>query len=443
MPEPVTIRTPFRAYGTGWRFEPPQVPVYLTFDLLAERRDEVTAELHIQTLDGGFLARRRLNLLGSRSHVDLAKELADCDGGAGWPWRQIIAEGCESTLNAYRAGSPTETIEGELKRPAPVTWQCDRLVMANVTNCWLAAASTGKSTFAKLYCLAHAAGLPFLGRMTARGVPLYLDYEDTRESYEEVVYLAARGLEMAAMPKMHWRRGKGPLRSDAQRLAAEITRLGVTLLVIDPVAAAGGPLGERGYEAVAMEVEQALLVLPPVTVLLLDHVTGDELKNGAVAIKARGSARKYEFVRYQWSLSLDRDEAERGRHIVGWTHSKVNRGAYQPAFGVEVQHRDLEGKLDLNVIKAGEVAPLADRQNLRGRIESALDRLIKASVKDIAEHVYGSTTRNRVEACRVLLKRYPRSFAQAADGEWVRVEPKTQTARPPDCLPEAEDEWAL
>lgn len=400
----MTVPAPFERFGLGWVFRPPQAPVTITFDRLAERRDEVTAELHVTTRDGGHLVRRRLNLLGSRSLSDLARDLEDLDGGGGWPWKRILVEGCESALEAYRQGAPVVDVAGAVQKPSPIRWQCQDLVMANVVNCWVAAAATGKSTFLKAYCLHHALGIPFLGRPMAQGVPLYLDYEDTEDNFRRTLYQVAGGLGEAKIPRMLWKRGGGPLKAQVHQLAELITARGVSCIAVDAVAAAGGEMGDRGYEAVALDIEQALLALPPVTIILLDHITGDELKAGGVPIKARGATRKYEFVRYQWTLSADREEAARGNHLVGWTHTKTNLTRVQPPFAVRINHD--QDQIVFCQADAVSVKPVAERMTMVDRCAAEIRRAGHGlSLSDLCEIIHGEVNRSKLNSLRILIQR--------------------------------------
>lgn len=406
---------PFRRVGLGWEFRPPEAPVVLTFDRVVDQRSETWAEVLVKRADGGHLLRRRVNLLGGTSMSGMVKELDELTGAAGWPWRRILISGCESTLEAHRAGEPMETFEGEVSRPPGVRWLCGGLVMEHVPNAWIAAASTGKSTFAAAICVHHAFGEPFLGREVKRGTPLYLDWESTSDDFAEKVHDTAYGLGERSVPKIHRQRMRGALRHRVHDLAQRIDRHGISLLVVDAVSAAGGAMGESSYEAVALDLEHALVSLPPVTVLLLDHVTGEDVKNGAVPLKGRGSVRKLEFCRNQWTLSLDRDLAPEKRHVVGWTHTKINRGVYEEPFGVEVLHHGAE--LDFRVLGAGEVGPLYERMPTWRKMLSHLDQTGPLPVKEIALGVLGKDDKTACAQVRNLYNRdMGRHFLRYSDG---------------------------
>lgn len=378
----------FRKVGIGWQFRPPEAPVVLTFSSLSERRGEVRAEILVELAAGGHLLRRYINLLGSSSVRDLIRDLGGTNGGAGWPWDVIVAQGAESVIRAFRAGAPLETYEGELRRPAGIRWVCEGLVMADVPNVWLAAGSTGKSTFAVSLGLHHALGEPFLGRPMSRGVPLLLDWESTADDFEEKLWLTARGLGVRSIPKFHRMRMRGRISQQIRAVADRIDQHGITLVIWDAIAAAGGPISEHaGYEAVAGEIEAVIGELPITTHLMLDHVTGDELKNGGVPLKARGSTRKVEFARNQWTLVLDRDAHADRRHVVGWTHTKINRSEYLKPFGVELLHR--EDELTFKVLDAGDVGPLQERMAPWQQLVAILTKNGPMLMSAVALDLYG------------------------------------------------------
>lgn len=417
----------FERRGLGWVFRPPDAPVILTFDRIVERRDEISSELHITLRNGGHLARRRINLLGSRVLTDLARDMDDICRGADWPWRKILAEGCESALEAHRVGTPVVVIEGQLSTPDPIRWVCTDLVMADVVNVWVAAAGTGKSTLLKAFGLHHALGIPFLGHEMAKGVPLYLDYEDSEENFRRTLYQVAKGVDVSAIPRVLWKRGGGTLRSQVHQLGETIDRYGVSVLCIDAVAAAGGEMDERGYESLALGMEQAIVALPPITIILLDHITSDEMKNGGVPTKARGSARKYEFARYQWTIVADHDAAADGRHVVGWTHTKANLTKIQPPFATNIIHDG--DKIAFGPIDTGEVQQLSDRMTV---LQKIIQEITSAggprSIDDLAQAVYGEVNKSKRESIRKVLQRdNGRRLRLLQDGSWMLKGPSNVT----------------
>lgn len=404
----------FRRFGLGWQFLPPEAPVVMTFLGVTDRRGEVRAEVLVEHRGGGHLLRRYINLLGSNTFRDLARDLSAADGGAGFPWPRILESAFESVIRAVRTGPELHTVAGRLDRPPGVRWLCQDLVMANVPNVWIAAGSTGKSTFASGLAVHHTVGEPFLGRDVERGVPLFLDWESTDDDFEEKVWLWSRWLGLAETPPIHRLRMRGPATSHAAALGNRIDALGATLVIWDGVQAAGGPLGQHAtYETLAQELEQLIGLLPETTHLLLDHVTGDELKDGAVPMKGRGSTRKYEFTRNQWTMILDREARRAGQHVVGWTHTKINRGKLADAFGVELLHRPDE--LGYRLLGEAEVAPLAERMPQWQQLLEVL-RERPLTVRDAALAWKGAEDDKTLGLVRALVSRHGRYLKRYSDG---------------------------
>jgi AAA domain len=418
-----TLLKPFRREGFGYRFDPPGIPAALIFSRITDRRDETTAEVQIVRPDGAHVLRRRINLLssGRGSATEFAAELrkeVDID------WKDVLRQGCESVLQAHRSGPEVVTIEGDIEPPPPPQWLCDGLLLKDKPNCWLAAASTGKSTLAKAFCAYYAGGMRFLGRFTECGTPLYLDWEDDEGSFRRVVHDVCRHTGVWPVPRMHWLDMHGRrLRDQIEHLGRLIDRYKVGFIVLDAVAAAGGSPGEHlSWEAIALDLEQALGQLPLVTVLGLDHVTSSEHKNGEVPVKARGAERKVEFFRNQWSLMLDQDAYDYGRHVVGWTHTKLNAAPKRPPFVTELLHHDG----DLEVCERGIEASLAMIERLTDmkRCLLQLEATPGVSVQEVCEEVYGTTQRSKVETVRTNLKRaQARGLAHVDNGGrwWAEV----------------------
>lgn len=414
-PRPIDREPVFRRFGLGWQFRPPEAPVVLTFTNVTDRSGEFRAEMLVERrLGGGHLLRRYINMLGINTIRDLTRILQDADGGAGFPWPKVLESAFESVIRAVRIGPDLQTLQGTLQRPRGISWLCDGLVMANVPNVWLAAGSTGKSTFAIGLAVHHLVGERFLGRETQRGTPLLLDWESDDDDFTEKVWLWSRWLGLSEVPPIHRLRMRGAAAGSAAAIANRIETLGASLVIWDGVQAAGGPIGQHAsYESVAQELEMLVGLLPPTTHLLLDHVTGDELKQGSVPLKGRGSTRKVEWARNQWTMILDRDEQRQGRHVVGWTHTKINRDRYLQPFGVELLHRPDE--MAYQILDEAEVAPLAERMpQWKQLLEIVKDRPL--TVREVAIAWRGSDDEKTQNAVRGVVNRSGRHLKQFSDG---------------------------
>ena len=414
------MRPRFERIGLDFRFNPTEVPASLYFYRVKDGEREFTARVDVVNGEGKRFVTRTINLLTTRGLTkDLVDELNQKFRYVGWA--DLMREASQSVIASVQAGRPLEVIQGEIVRPPPPAWLCQGLLLKDKPNVWLGAASTGKSTLAKAICAYYASGYRFCEREMEQGVPLYLDWEDDRADFERVVYDVCRNLGVWPLPKMLWRDMHGyRLRDQIATLSQMIDHHGVGLLVMDAIAAAGGSPNEHsGYEAIALELESCLGVLPPVTVLGLDHVTSAEHKlKGYVPLKARGAERKVEFFRNQWSLVTD-DEAETvGRHVVNWHHTKVNVVAKEQPFATEIVHRPDEVSIIVRPMQTQSDA--ADRDETSALLASLGNTW--RTPRDLALQFDGKEpSRGRVESVRTLLERaVKRDRAVKDDGRPVR-----------------------
>lgn len=425
--------------GLGWMFRPSQAPVVFGFSRIVERSAETTAELHVQSITNGtyeHVLRRRVNLLGSRTPADLAKDLDLSTGAAGFPWRQIVESAFASVLEAHREGEREQLLGGKRVAPPAPRHVIEGLLIANVANTWFGPGGTGKSTVAAAACVAHVLGADMAGRAVEKGVPLYLDWEDEEEAFESILWEVSRGYGLDESARVYWRRMKAPLKDDIAFLAALIDRIGATLVVIDSATRAMGSAGEHGtYESTAIAFAEAIRALGKVTTLIVDHVDGAAVKEGGVSKKAYGSIHKLNFVRNAWSLTPD-DEAT--VQTVGWTHAKVNRGKKHQPFGIRYERDEVMGGLVLAPLQAVDVAALRGQMSLSKKIAALLAERGVMSVRDIADEVMGSTEKAATETVRKTMRRADgTTFRTYSDGTWslrnyVSTPPKLRRDGAPD-----------
>jgi hypothetical protein len=406
----VVNHPPFYREGTGWVYEPPRLPIKLRFDYVEVSGIEGRAQLRVESLEiNDVITSFSVNLASERNRDGYAKTIAK-RAVLGEPGQldEITVALERSFMRVMEAArEPLETFvtDGVRRKPQGVRWMLDGLIMAGTINCLLAAPETGKSTQALGIGVAHAAGCGIFGRSIQKGVTYFLDWEGDRDTFEERYQKIAAGMGIDPPKGMIYERHSAPLRYVLHHVARTIDQQGVTLLIIDAVTTAAGSMGDKGYEAVAVDLEVALRSLPVgVTVLLVDHVDGETVKNRNVPIKGRGSTRKLEFVRNQWSLVLDQDGAQNGDHVVGWVHTKKNRIKTLPPFGVRINHGDDEITFDM--VDARAVGVLADRGTIREKMRAAIeDNGAGLSVRTLAEMILGGGEDSKQQQIRNNLKR--------------------------------------
>ena len=392
--------------GLGWVFLPAEAPVSFGFSRIVERSSEITAELLVQAIGGAggpaHVLRRRVNLLGSRTPADLAKDLDLSTNGAGWPWRSIVESAFASVIEAHREGEREQLLGGKRVAPPAPRHLIDGLLIANVANTWFGPGGTGKSTAAVAACVAHVLGYPMAGRHTEQGVALYLDWEDEEEAFERILWEVSRGYELEESARVYWRRMKAPLAGDVPFVSSLIDRLGVTLLVIDSATRAMGAAGDHGtYESTAVSFAEAIRALGKVTTLIVDHVDGAAVKEGGVSKKAYGSIHKLNFVRNAWSLTPDEDAQVQ---TVGWTHAKVNHGPKLPQFGIQYQRDPAHGGLALHPIDAVDVKAIREGMSTVGRIVAIVGRSGPLPVDELARRITGGDGDKDINNIRAALR---------------------------------------
>ena len=412
----------FRRVGMGYRFAPSEINIVLHFTRVLDKGTEFPSEVTVFNGTGHDpVMTRQVNLKSSSvrgSVKELIDELKGYNGQV--DWQALMREACESVIASHRGGRPSRRVEGDIERPPPPAWLSQGLLLKNKLNCWLGAASTGKSTLAKAVCAYYACGFRFLDREMEQGIPLYLDWEDDFDDFVRTTTDVCRNLGVWPAPLMLHRDMHGyKLRDQVDALAREIDLEHVGLVVLDAVAAAGSSPGEHtGYEAVALEMEACLGALPPVTVLALDHVTSAEHKSlgsalASAPVKARGSERKVEFFRNQWSLVQDPEAAALGRHVVAWTQTKLNQGAREVPFATEIVHREAE--ISIVVRPMAIVAPdVTDTDKLLNELRISPGG---RSPRELALQCDGKEpSRGRIESVRKLLDRAVQRGRAAKEG---------------------------
>jgi hypothetical protein len=397
----------FAHEGLAYRFAPSEAAAVLLFSRPAEHRDELTFEVAVRRPDGKHVLTRRVNILGSSIRGNIKELIDELTAEVHGPdWKKLLREAAESVLASHRAGPPVVLVSGEIVRPPPPAWLCDGLLLKNKPNCWLGAASTGKSTLAKAVVAYYAAGFRFCDRPMEQGTPLYLDWEDDEEGFRRSVHDVCRNLGAWPLPRMYWRDMHGRrLRDQVESLAALIDRQHIGLVVLDAIAAAGGSPGEHmSWESVALELEECLGQLPAVTVLALDHVTAAEHKdNGKVPFKARGAERKLEYFRNQWTLMTDYESLRQGRHVVSWTHTKINVARLGEPFVTEIIHRPSEISINVRGLEASPEA--IERLSEIEQLLRCLEARQGQTAAELCEAVKGTRINSKVESVRTLLKR--------------------------------------
>lgn len=340
--------------------------VVITVSRIREQSDGTRAEITV-TAGTEEIHWSRLNLEASGTRSQLIKTLLEAAPEI--DWRRRIERVCRDTVRALRVGSPTVLLS-----PRPATgpaFLIEPMLPLGETSCMYATGGSGKGWNAGVLALAAMNGLTLPGGIrfaAARTVPvLYLDYESTQADLEERLYLLGRGLGCASNA-LHYRRMTRPLSDDAAALRADVSRLGIGLVVLDSLAPACGPEPE-GADAVIRTMNDLRAFGPSVTRLVIAHVSKTAAESKGADAKPYGSIFTWNLSRSVWELRRSDDDGGDDL-VVGLYHRKANRGRLHPPIGLRFAFA--EDSIGLASCDLSESSDLIARTSTPQRIRAFL-----------------------------------------------------------------------
>lgn len=427
--------TPARAEGGVW-------PVRFHVDRLRETKDELTAEVLIQDVSGDkpeHLQLGRFNLQSTTTRATWAKHLRQhCEGTnlAAVPWDRLIEQLAVGVIRREREGEPTQHVRdlAAIER-APDT--IERLLPARKPTLWFGPQGAGKGWLAVLACTAVAGGVPFAGLRVGPATPcLYLDWEDDAPTFRDRVMAAMSGLGMNDWPDIHYRKMRGLFSRHLHRTMRDIAELRIGLVVIDSVGLAAGTPGEGGrYEDVALQFFDALSYLSPATVLLIDHVAGEQAQGAKLAGKAFGSIYKMAEARAAWEIRKEQ-ESESAEQLIGMYHTKFNHTAKHRPVALRLKFVSYEDTLEAVHLSTADIrhtTELVTGLSQPEQIEAFLLRDGPSTIAAVGDAVRGKDgnavgeTQARVVLHR-LLKRA--RVVRLEDGRWAMATAQRPQLRP-------------
>lgn len=423
-----------RGLGYGWDCDPH--PYLIHFDRIVDRPDSPLAMVTIlHRIGNRVIERKNVALLSIRSVAEfvagLDKEFAAEENPI--PWQSIFRQAAISvTHDRTKPGQLVTVNLDDEHHIEAVKFRVDELLVDGVINTWIAAGGTGKSTLAVICGVAVTLGIPFLGKQATRGTVLYLDWESSEQDFRDKVAQAVNGFGVRQSAPIHYLRMRGPLRDEIYALVDMVSDLGIDLVIIDAVAAAGGSMGAGSYESLALDLENALQQLPGVTVLLLDHVTGEDVKLDNAPEKARGSVRKTEFTRNQWTLIRDRGAASlgTGAELIGWKHTKSNRTRLYPSFSVRFERDPNNQWIRATADEAALVDPLYDRMSIAQKIVDLLRKRGRVNLQAIIDDLSADDPTLKADTVRkaVTRGRDKKIWQYTKDGQVWLLDQRQQSA---------------
>ncbi len=330
----------------------------------AENSHGIHAELAVKH-SGVEIHWGRLNLVSTSGREAVVKKLAAVESAV--PWRLMLERACRVTAAAMRKGAPTI-----LLRARPATgprYLIEPVLPLGETSILFGDGGSGKGFTAVEMALATKTGATLPGGLRAlhRGEVLYLDYEGDAGELEDRFYRAARGLGVSG-DGIHYRRMTRALADEAALLRAEISRLGITLVVVDSVAPAAGPEPE-GADAANRTMNALRSFGNDVTRLVIAHMTHLSAQQKAGGARPFGSVFYWNLARSVWELRRSDDDGGDDL-VVGLYHRKANRGRLHPPIGLRFAFGP--DAIILHRADLGEAPDLLARASLPQRIRTVL-----------------------------------------------------------------------
>jgi hypothetical protein len=371
---------------------------------LREHADGAHAEATI-TAEAEEIHWGRLNLTSTTAREQLIKKLSVATR-LRIPWRPLLECVCRETTRAMRAGSPIVRLR---PRPLPEAsgFLVDPILPAGEIAVLFADGGSGKGFVALTLALIALHGLRISGlwcSVPRRVVPLYLDWEATEAEIEDRVYHLATGLG-CSLDGLHYRRMDRALADEAAALRADVSRLGVGLVIVDSLAPASGPEPESA-DSVIQTMNALRSLGPGVTKLVIAHLSKSAIDQRTGA-KPYGSVFTWNLARSVWELRKAEDDSE--DLVVGLYHRKSNRGKLHPpiglryAFGVNTGHSGITAA-GMDLASAPDLLARASTpQRLRAALgQGAATAGELAEALDLAEDLVSRTLRRMADRHQVV-----------------------------------------
>jgi len=351
-------------------------PIVVTLSHVREGHDALYAEVAVSRASSEIYF-ERVNLLSSK-RKDVIKTLTD--RARGIEWVSIIEPACRQTIEAIRRGTPAVLLRS---RPAPpVRHLVTPVLLENQVNVIFGPPGTLKSLIAAVIARVVAIKGQIVGlTATRQGPVMVVDGEANLTEWEGRDYLLGQSDSWRTDGSIYYRRLTRALDTEAAALKAEVSRLGIALLIVDSFGMAAGSEPE-GADA-AIRLLSTLRGLGPfVTILLICHVSQASAEQKAGATKPYGSIYVQALGRSIWEVR--RDEEGGDQVVVSLYHRKCNVTKLHAP--IALRFHFAEDKISVTAGNLGDRPELLARATLRQQIHAILKRGAR-TVASLAEEL--------------------------------------------------------
>ena len=408
------MNTVFKPTGNDYFFEWPEVGIEAEVSRLHESsRDGLHAELLFADARGSgrkLILRRRASL--TTGAPGLLRELQGRQAWADVPWAELFEIVCFRVTEHFREGE--ETVELASYEAGPRRWLLNPFIEEGGATVLFGPGGSGKSFLALALALGIAGGTSSIGEVLVTPSPvLYLDWETEANAHVRRYNALLAGNRSTTKPPVLYKRMRAPLSDVADRVAREVARRDIGLVVIDSLGKARG--GEPESAEITLRTFNAIDQLR-CTALCVDHLSKDAMSRAKGHISPFGSIYTENSARSTWSVVATEGSNSSEKHLI-LTHRKANNGALlgRRAFLMSFEGADELIAVRLASEKPEEVPDFTASLSLGQQVLQTLKRGAM-SYKDIAEEL-GSTP-SKVSSELTRLKQRDSSVVQLGGGMW-------------------------
>ena len=372
--------------GDTYRFAWP-CGIEATVDRLAERHDDLTAEVTIRSARPprpGLLHSARFNTGSTQARGTLAKALAQRDGDL--DWGTILEDICFLTRERYREGEPSIDLRTYERNRSARGFVSPFLEYGGPTVV-AAHGGSGKTRSAWAIGVTASTGVSILGELHGDPCPVFFaDYETDADTGDEILAAICAGAGITERPPIHYRRMVASLHESAATLRREVARTGAGLVIVDSLGPARG--GDPNDAETTIRTFNAARSLN-VPVLFTDHITNAEASSGDPK-KPFGSAYTWNLARVVWMMEKAQNEDE-DSITVAFVNKKRNNGRQLSRVGYRIDFENGPDDAILGIRFArcdlANIPDLATRLPLRARMVPLLTRNGSLKVHEISEEL--------------------------------------------------------
>lgn len=352
----------------------PAGPIRFEFSAIETSGRRFDTELEITFGKVGEPFSDRVNLLSSTQRTELRREL---DGlyGKEHDWTRLLNKAFGLARKFYTQLDRSLDVADAQTEGLDERFAVEPFLPLDAVTVLFGDGSAGKGMIACKLALEYSTGGDFLG-MGTRGQPvLYVDWEDTFQTF------ARRIRRLGSLPDIivarkriqYWPARGIPLAQMVDALKSKIEQDGIGLVIIDSVAlACGGPPEESLIANAFFNAVKRL----GVTTLCIAHITklGGEEKKGAEE-KPLGSTFWHNSARRTWLVKKQKDDEDTADLDVVMICKKVNDGRKPRPITLRMTFQDPDGAINIRRAVFDVASDLSKASaSLNSRIRQALLR---------------------------------------------------------------------